>query len=73
LQLKKLKLKDIGEYLGTPDDESRVILSQLLMNNALERHYGDFYRKSRQFNTMLRDRIKAYDKGLKPKEPEDKL
>lgn len=62
LELRAMRLKDIEEYLGVSHDEAKVMLSKLLLNNALSRAKGDYYNKSPQFNTLLakygeRDRL----------------
>ena len=54
LGLEKMRLKDIEEFLGITTDEAKTMLSRLLTNNALKRLGGDYYRKSQQFNEMLR-------------------
>ena len=54
LMLEKMRLKDIEEFLGVTTDEAKTMLARLLQNNALKRLGGDYYRKSQQFNEMLR-------------------
>jgi len=53
LDLKTVRCKDIEEYLGIPADEAKHKLSTLLLNNALLRTRGDYYRKVPEFNLLL--------------------
>lgn len=53
LELKVMRCRDIEEYLGISADEAKAKLSKLLLNNAMSRSKGDYYKKSPQFNTML--------------------
>lgn len=53
LELKVIRCKDIEEYLGITADEAKAKLSKLLLNNAMSRSKGDYYKKSPQFNTIL--------------------
>lgn len=48
-----MKLQDIENFLGISHDEAKVRLSRLLLNNAMSRGKGDYYKKSPDFNTML--------------------
>jgi hypothetical protein len=57
LGLSKMRLKDIEEFLGITTDEAKTMLAILLQNNALKRLGGDYYRKSQQFNEMLREYV----------------
>lgn len=51
----KVTLRDIEELLGISIDEAKAQLSRLILNNALIRYYQNYYRKTPQFNRMLRD------------------
>lgn len=51
--LKTMRCKDLAEYCGITDDEARVKLSRLLLNNALRRSKGDYYNKSPEFQRLL--------------------
>jgi hypothetical protein len=64
LAMKKLRLRNVAELLGLPDDEARVILSQLINNNAIEPYFNDYYRKSAQFQQILKRKIEEF--GIKP-------
>lgn len=61
-----MKLTDIENYLGITHDEAKTMLSRLLLNNAMSRGKGEYYRKTPAFNTML---IKY---GQLPHEPKKK-
>lgn len=54
LEIKDFRLKDIEEYLGISTDEAKAKLSKLLLNNAMSRGKRDAYKKSPEFNEMLR-------------------
>lgn len=54
LELRSIRCKDIEEYLGISAEEAKAKLSKLLLNNAMSRSKGDFYKKSPQFNDILR-------------------
>lgn len=51
--LRTLRCKDIEEFMGCGLEEAKVMLSQLITNNALRRSRGDYYYKSPDFNTLL--------------------
>jgi hypothetical protein len=59
LDLEKVRCRDIEEYLGVTTDEAKMYISRLLNNNAIKRCHGDFYRKSNEFNNMLREFAQA--------------
>lgn len=61
LDIDRLRLRDIEEYLGITADEAKSILSKLLLNNALKRAYGDYYHKSPDFTKLLRRFAAAED------------
>jgi hypothetical protein len=53
LDLKTIRLQDIEHYLGVPYDEAKHKLSVLLLNNAVARTRGEYYKKVPEFNMML--------------------
>lgn len=57
--LKGMRCKDLQEYLGITADEANAKLSKLLLNNALTRTKGDYYRKSPEFTALLAKYSKA--------------
>jgi len=50
-----MRLQDIENYLGISHDEAKAKLSTLLLNNAMSRDKGDNYKKTPEFNQMLRE------------------
>lgn len=71
LSLEKMRANDLAEMLGTSRDETLLLLSRLIGNNAIRRFYGDYYHKTKEFNDMLRDYT---DRNVEmPTEGEDNL
>lgn len=48
-----MSLQEIENYLGITHDEAKSKLSKLLLNNAMSKSKGNYYRKTPQFNELL--------------------